>query len=74
MLILTRSPGQSINIGDDIVINVVQIKNNQVRIAVEAPREVEVYRDEIYERIDKERKESKGVSDIGPDSRIGTRR
>nr|WP_176456119.1 carbon storage regulator CsrA [Pseudomonas fluorescens]CEK42571.1 Carbon storage regulator [Pseudomonas fluorescens SBW25] len=51
MLILTRRSGESINIGDDIVIRVLAVDGGQVRIGVEAPKEVPVHREEIYERI-----------------------
>lgn len=55
MLILGRSKGQKIYIGCDIEITVVGVKGSQVRIGVDAPREVEVHREEIAERIKRER-------------------
>lgn len=51
MLVLTRRPGESIVIGNDIVITVVEIKGGQVRIGINAPREVQVHREEIYEQV-----------------------
>lgn len=54
MLILTRKPGQVINIGDDIAVTVLDVKGNQVRIGVSAPRTVRVDREEITERIRRE--------------------
>jgi carbon storage regulator len=51
MLILTRTPGESIRLDDDIIIKVFEVKGNQVRIGVDAPREVKVHREEIYQRI-----------------------
>jgi carbon storage regulator len=51
MLVLTRKIGEKIFIGDNIHITVVDVKGDNVRIAVEAPREVKVYRGEIYEAI-----------------------
>ncbi|MBW2645863.1 MAG: carbon storage regulator CsrA [Deltaproteobacteria bacterium] len=54
MLILTRKLGEQITIGDDIVIRVVDIRGGQVKLGIEAPRHIEVHREEIYERIKKE--------------------
>lgn len=56
MLVLTRRLGETIVIGDDIVIKVVDIHGKQIRIGIEAPAEVSVYRGEIYERIMQENK------------------
>ena len=50
MLILTRKPGESIRIGDDVVVMVKAIRGSQVSIAIQAPRDVEVHREEIYQR------------------------
>ena len=54
MLVLTRRPGESIVVGEDIVITVIEIKGGQVRIGIDAPRSVEVYREEIYEQVRQE--------------------
>lgn len=51
MLILTRRVGESLIIGDDVVVNVLGVKGNQVRIGVDAPKDVTVHREEIYDRI-----------------------
>ena len=56
MLVLTRKVGEKIFIGDDVYITVVDVKGDSVRIAVEAPREVKVYRGEIYDAIIAENK------------------
>ena len=61
MLILTRRIGESIMIGDDVSVTILEVKGQQVRIGTKAPRDVSVHRDEIYERIQKEKQEiSKG--------------
>ncbi|MFH2060650.1 MAG: carbon storage regulator CsrA [Pseudomonadota bacterium] len=54
MLILTRKIGESIIIGDDIVIKVVEIGKNSIRIGIDAPKEITVLRQEVYESIQRE--------------------
>lgn len=57
MLILTRRVGESLMIGDDVSVTILGVKGNQVRVGVNAPRDVAVHREEIYERIKREQME-----------------
>ena len=54
MLILTRRVGETLMVGDDVTVTVLGVKGNQVRIGVNAPKDVAVHREEIYDRIRKE--------------------
>jgi len=53
MLIIARKPGEKITIGDDTVITLLEVKDNQVRVGIEAPRHITVHRQEVYDRIKK---------------------
>jgi len=57
MLILTRRVGETVMIGNDVTVTVLGVKGNQVRVGVNAPRDVAVHREEIYERIKREEQE-----------------
>ncbi len=55
MLILTRRVGETVMIGDNVTVTVLGVKGNQVRVGVNAPREIAVHREEIFERIKREK-------------------
>ena len=59
MLILTRGIDETVIIGDDVKITILQLHRNQVRLGVSAPRDVEVYREEVHQRIHQQ-----GVGDV----------
>ena len=64
MLVLTRKPRQQIMIGDNIVINVVEVQGENVRIAIEAPRDIKIYRGEIYRAIQEENQKAAQKLDV----------
>jgi carbon storage regulator len=61
MLILTRRVGETVMIGNEVTVTVLGVKGNQVRIGVNAPKDVAVHREEIYERIKREEDGDPGV-------------
>jgi carbon storage regulator len=67
MLILTRRVGETLMIGDEVSVTVLGVKGNQVRIGVNAPKTVSVHREEIYERIQREKSGDAPVSDENPE-------
>lgn len=58
MLVLTRRPHQQLMIGDDVVLHIVEVNGDNVRIAIEAPRHVKIYRGEIYRAIQDENRQA----------------
>ena len=71
MLILTRRIGETIHIGDDVSVTVMGTQGNQVRIGIQAPKSVAIFREEIFNRIQVENKESDVSSEAGPRSGDG---
>jgi carbon storage regulator len=65
MLVLTRKEDESIIIGDDIIVKVLGLKENQVKIGIIAPKSVTVHRQEIYEAIKSENTQAAAGSEIG---------
>ena len=71
MLILTRRVGETLMIGDEVTVTVLGVKGNQVRIGVNAPKDVAVHREEIYDRIKKVGTEEAGGGGAADDDGVG---
>ena len=65
MLIITRKPGEKIMLGDDVVVHVMEIVGNSVRIGIQAPRSLPVYREEIWNVV---REENQAAAEASPDA------
>ena len=62
MLILTRKVGEAVAIGDDIQVSIVEVKGTQVKLGIQAPKNIEVHREEIYQKIQEENRRAALVS------------
>jgi carbon storage regulator len=72
MLILTRKPGESLYIGDNVKVTIVEIKGNQIRVGIEAPSDLRIYREEIFLQIlDENKKAAEGAVDSSLDQLSG---
>jgi carbon storage regulator len=64
VLIITRKPGEKIMLGDDVVVHVMEIVGNSVRVGIQAPRSLPVYREEIWDAV----RQDKAAAEASPDS------
>ena len=71
MLILSRKTNQKIRVGDSIEITVIEVRGDQVKIGVEAPRSVQVFREEIYDEIQRENKAALATGNIDSLAQLG---
>ena len=65
MLVLTRKAGESIVIGSDVIVTVIELRGGQVRVGIDAPREVQVHREEVYEEVRRENKAAAASAGYG---------
>ena len=64
MLVLTRRPGESVMVGDDVVITVLDVRGDVVRLGIKAPRSIQVHREEVYQELQRVNRESASPSDV----------
>jgi carbon storage regulator len=72
MLILSRKPNEKIMIGDDISISIIEIRGDQVRLGVDAPKTVKVYRQEVFDAIKSENEAAAASTPVFPEFNFGT--
>jgi carbon storage regulator len=70
MLVLTRKPGQSIMIGDGVEVQVLSVAGEKVRLGINAPRDVSIFRDEVYNRIENESAAAEEEVDAGTNAAV----
>jgi carbon storage regulator len=66
VLVLTRKLGESIRIGDDVLVRVVDVQNGAVRLAIEAPREIPVHREEVWNQVQAENRRAANAPAVDP--------
>jgi carbon storage regulator len=71
VLVLSRRPGESVMIGHDVVITVLEVRGDVVRVGIKAPREVQVHREEVYLELQKENQAAATASDSAADALAG---
>ncbi|GAA1561644.1 carbon storage regulator CsrA [Dactylosporangium cerinum] len=64
MLVLTRRPGESVMVGDDVVVTVLDVRGDVVRLGIKAPRSIQVHREEVYRELQKVNREAASPSDV----------
>ena len=64
MLVLTRRSGESVMVGDDVVITVLDVRGDVVRVGIKAPRSVQVHREEVYRELQRANREAASPSDV----------
>jgi carbon storage regulator len=64
VLVLTRRPGESVMVGDDVVVTVLDVRGDVVRLGINAPRSVQVHREEVYRELQKANREAASPSDV----------
>lgn len=62
MLVLSRRPGESIVIGNQVVVTVIEVKGDQVRVGIDAPREIQVHREEVFRELEAQNARAAGSS------------
>jgi carbon storage regulator len=70
MLILTRRVGETLMIGNDVTVTVLGVKGNQVRIGINAPKNIAVHREEIYERVKREQENGNSMAPVEMTERV----
>ncbi len=74
MLVLTRRPGESIRIGSDVTVTVLEVRGDQIRIGIDAPRSVKVHREEVFQEIERTNTEAVASADRARQLLEGRRR